>query len=90
MIDSRRLAISEAVAAKVVVETTQWADHNARFAHVPASPEEIRYRDRRLAWTEIAAPLPKVARLLLAPLPEARAIGAAQCRPSGEARYAGH
>jgi hypothetical protein len=138
----RRLAISEAVAANVFLETIHWADHNARFARAPASPEdfhrrapsrtaldaifqietprvisndwvvqyetrhfqlqrqsaqaparstvlvredatgaiEIRYRDRRLAWTEIAAPLPKVARPLLAPLPKARA----PVRPSAD------
>ena len=129
----RRLAISGASPANVFLETTHWADHNARFAQAPASAEdfhrrapsrtaldtifqietarvvsndwvvqyharhfqlgrqsayaparstvlvrenaagtiEIRYRDRRLAWTEIAAPLPKVAQAR-APVPKAR------------------
>jgi len=119
----RRLAISAAGPANVFLETTHWADHNARFAQAPASSEdfhrrapsraaldaifqiettrvisndwvvqyqarhfqlsrqsayaparstvvvrenaagtiEIRYRDRRLVWTEIAAQVPKQA-----------------------------
>jgi hypothetical protein len=138
----RRLAISEAVPANVFLETTHWADHNARFAQAPASPEdfhrrapsrtaldaifqiettrvisndwvvqyqtrhfqlgrqsayaparstvlvrenaagtiEIRYRDRRLAWTEIAPPLPKAALPPRPPVPKARAT----FRPSAD------
>jgi hypothetical protein len=129
----RRLAISEASAANVFLETTHWADHNARFAQAPGSSEDfhrrapsrtaldavfqietpralsndwvvqyharhfqvrrqsaqaparstvlvredaagvidIRYRGRRLAWTEIAVPAPK-APPPRAPVPKAR------------------
>jgi len=138
----RRLAISGASPANVFLETTHWADHNARFAEAPASSEnfhrrapsraaldavfqiettrvvsndwvvqyharhfqlgrqsayaparstvlvrenaagtiEIRYRDRRLAWTEIAPPLPKAARPPRALLPNARSV----FRPNAE------
>jgi len=138
----RRLAISGASPANVFLETTHWADHNARFAQAPASAEdfhrrapsrtaldtifqietarvvsndwvvqyharhfqlgrqsayaparstvlvrenaagtiEIRYRDRRLAWTEIAAPLPKAARPPRASGPKARSA----FRPSAD------
>jgi transposase len=131
----RRRTISEAATANVFLETTHWADHNARFAQAPASPEdfhrrapsrtaldavfqietmrvvsndwvvqyharhfqlgrqsahaparstvlvrenavgtiEIRYRDRRLAWTEIAPARPKAALPPRAPVPKARA-----------------
>jgi hypothetical protein len=130
----RRLAISGASSANVFLESTHWADHNARFAQAPASAEDfhrrapsrtaldaifqiettrvisndlvvqyqaryfqlgrqsahaparssvlvrenaagaidIRYRDRRLAWTEIAAPLPKAAPPPRVPLPKLR------------------
>lgn len=130
----RRLAISEASTANVFLETTHWADHNARFAQAPGSAEdfhrrapsrtaldavfqiettrvlsndwvvqyqtrhfqlgrqsaqaparstvlvredaagviEMRYHGRRLAWTEIAAPLPKAAPPPRAPVPKAR------------------
>lgn len=138
----RRLGLSDAPAANVFLETTHWADHNARFAQPPASADdfhrrapsrtaldaifqietarvvsndwvvqyharhfqlarqsahaparstvlvrenpvgaiEIRYRGRRLAWTEIAAPLPKAAPPPRPPTPKARSA----FRPSAD------
>lgn len=115
----RRTGIADVTAANAFLETAYWADHNRRFAHAPASPDdfhlamparlsldhvfrledtrtvsndwvvryanrhfqlarqshqppargtvhvfedaaghiEIRYRDRRMRWTEIVVPL---------------------------------
>jgi hypothetical protein len=40
----RRRTISDAATANVFLETTHWADHNARFAQAPASPEDFHRR----------------------------------------------
>lgn len=40
----RRLGIAEAVAANVFLDTTYWAEHNARFAQAPASAEDFHRR----------------------------------------------
>ncbi|MPZ21788.1 MAG: ISNCY family transposase [Luteitalea sp.] len=40
----RRLAITEATAANAFLETTYLAEHNARFAQAPASPDDFHRR----------------------------------------------
>ncbi len=40
----RRLGINDAVSANAFLETTHWADHNARFTQTPASAEDFHRR----------------------------------------------
>ena len=40
----RRLAIADDAAANAFLETTYWPQHNARFPHAPASPEDFHRR----------------------------------------------
>ena len=40
----RRLAIADDDAANAFLETTYWRQHNARFPHAPASPEDFHRR----------------------------------------------